>query len=657
MAQRKHAPTAEEIVGLRRLTDIQLSSDGRKVAFVVGRSGGFDEMQEQHIWIVSIDGNDRARPFALSMGQDFSPRWSPVGHHLAFLSDRKANPILADGEPMPEPLEGGSSSGHPQPEKTASTQIFLMPSDGGEATQLTSNRAGVELFAWAPDARSIYFTSRGSAENTPQPRSDATAVDHNYKYARLWSVSISDGKTRLITPAETNVLDIAPSPDGTVLAARVSPTPRLDDVYWHSSLLLLDSATGALIRTLSTHVGEMPIRWSSDGKMIAFGQLSDSGIAQRLAVIPLAGGNPKTLDDDYHGTIWAAEWVSGTTHLIAESLEGTNARLIDVDSNTGTIEGRADVLAAEAGFARTADGQIIAYLQQGTKSAEDVWVIQRNQAPRRLTTMNPQMNNWLLGNATEIKWKNKKDGKAIYGVLITPSDFQKGNKYPTIVQVHGGPQWAWWLGWHGSWHEWGQFLASRGYVVLLPNPRGSDGQGWKFVEANRDDWGGMDYEDIVDGVGYLVDEGIADPERLAIGGWSYGGYMSEWAVTHSSRFKAAVSGAGVADLFSQAGTTDITPTFFLNYFLEGPFRRRATYEQRSPITFIENCRTPILLLHGESDERVPVAQSMQFYNGVKMLGLKPEMVTYPREHHGIIERDHQIDLLLRVLDWYDIHLK
>jgi dipeptidyl aminopeptidase/acylaminoacyl peptidase len=167
----------------------------------------------------------------------------------------------------------------------------------------------------------------------------------------------------------------------------------------------------------------------------------------------------------------------------------------------------------------------------------------------------------------------------------------------------------------------------------------------------------MDYEDIMDGAGYLVDEGIADPERLAIGGWSYGGYMSEWAVTHSSRFKAAVSGAGVADLFSQAGTTDITPTYFQNYFLEGPFRRRANYEQHSPITFIENCRTPILVLHGESDERVPVAQSMQFYNGVKMLGLKPEMVTYPREHHGIIERDHQIDLLLRVLDWYDIHLK
>jgi dipeptidyl aminopeptidase/acylaminoacyl peptidase len=177
------------------------------------------------------------------------------------------------------------------------------------------------------------------------------------------------------------------------------------------------------------------------------------------------------------------------------------------------------------------------------------------------------------------------------------------------------------------------------------------------VEANRDDWGGGDFQDIMSGVDYLVDQKIADPARLGIGGWSYGGFMTSWAVTQTRRFKAAVVGAAVTNLFSFDGTTDITPSFLRNYFLNIPFKRRPAYDGHSAMTYLRRCRTPSLVLHGEADERVPVTQGWEFYNGLKMLGVPAEMVTYPREHHGFKERAHQIDLLTRVLAWYDKYLK
>ncbi|HEU4402113.1 MAG TPA: S9 family peptidase [Candidatus Polarisedimenticolia bacterium] len=271
---------------------------------------------------------------------------------------------------------------------------------------------------------------------------------------------------------------------------------------------------------------------------------------------------------------------------------------------------------------------------------------------RRLTTLNPQIAALRLGAQSEITWKNSKDGRLIYGVLITPLDFQSGRRSPLIVQPHGGPEWAYWLGWH----SWSQLLASNGYAVLLPNPRGSDGQGWQFIEANRDDWGGMDFRDIMDGVDDLIKRGIADPDRLGIGGWSYGGFMSAWAVTQTDRFKAAVVGAAVTDLFSMYGTTDI-PTFQTRYFLDLPFKRRAAYDGHSPMSFIQNCKTPSLILHGQADERVPVSQGWEFYTGLRALGVETEMVVYPREPHGFEERAHEVDRFRRILDWYDRHLK
>ncbi|HVN79895.1 MAG TPA: S9 family peptidase, partial [Terriglobia bacterium] len=468
-----------------------------------------------------------------------------------------------------------------------------------------------------------------------------------------------DRKLQQVVKEDLEISSMAWSPDSSELALRVASTPRLDDVYWQSKLVIIQRATGRIVRTISQNAADSPeVRWSPDGQTIVFGEYTPARIAEWLALDPVSGGPARYLLKDYAGTIRRVEWESDSKHLVAESNEGTKDRFLRIDTNSGT----ADKLPVEtalphADFTLSKDGRTIAYLRGTADSPENVWVFSLSQAPRRLTDMNTQVATWRLGDVKEISWKSRKDGEPIYGVLATPPDFKSGQPYPTIVEVHGGPESAWWSGWLGSWRDWAQLLASHGYIILMPNPRGSTGQSWKFTEANRDDWGGGDYQDIMDGLDSLIALKIADPNRLGVGGWSYGGFMTSWMVTQSSHFAAAVVGAGVTDLFSFDGTTDITPSFLRAYFLDLPFRRRADYDKHSPMTFLQNCKTPTLVLHGAADERVPISQGWEFYNGLRMLGVPSEMVIYPREHHGLKERAHQIDLLKRVLAWYDKYLR
>jgi dipeptidyl aminopeptidase/acylaminoacyl peptidase len=635
--------TPEDIVDIRDVADVQVSRDGKRVAFVVTEPADPKKPElprNKNIWVVPADGSEAARPFAASPKSDTHPRWSPDGRYLAFLSDR--------GEPIGE-------------EKEAKNQLYLLRTDGGEAEQLTSTKGGVEDFKWSRDGRMIAFTARDAMSEEEQKkqkdRDDAVYVDHDYKYARLWDVSIADRKPEQITKQNLEVSDFAWSPDGSELALRVASTPRLDDVYWQSKLVVVRRLTGEAVCTISESAGG-GVHWSPDGQTILFGQYTPAKIAQWLAVEPASGGVVRYLLKDYPGTMLSAEWEADSKHILAESKEGTKDGFLHIDPINGSWKKlKAETALPGPDFTASADGRVIAYRYQTGDTPSEVWCLVEGGVPHRLASVNPQVSGWRLGAVKEITWKNKKDGQTIYGVLVTPPDFKVGQPYPTIVQIHGGPQWAWWTGWLGSWHEWAQLLASRGYVVFLPNPRGSIGQSWQFAEANRDDWGGGDFQDIMDGLDELVAQKIADPNRLGVGGWSYGGFMTSWTVTQTDRFKAAVVGAAVTNLFSFDGTTDITPSFLRAYFLDIPFGRRTDYDKHSAMTFLQNCKTPSLVLHGAADERVPTSQGWEFYNGLKMLGVPVEMVVYPREHHGFTERAHEVDLLRRILAWYDKYLK
>jgi dipeptidyl aminopeptidase/acylaminoacyl peptidase len=676
--------TPEDLVDLRYVVDAQISPDGKSVAFVVGLQNGWSGPRDPHIWIVGTDGRSAPRPFVVSKEGEFSPRWSPDGRFLAFLSHRP-NPLklgdligqekitqvirqleseqekqprekLKENAPEPFPKMPGTGA-----EEEDNTQLWMIRMDAGEAVPLTQVDGSVQNFEWSPDGSKIAFTVKDPLTENEKVRrkrkDDAQHVDHALKLARLWVLDFKTGIVRKIGTLDFNVNDLDWSPDGKQLLLRVSKSGRPLDIWYRNKVVIINAESGAITRRVSETAGPMDVRWSPDGLTVAFANLSHSEISELPVLAPAQeGGRELTIGEQYHGTIWAMRW-TGPKELIAESLEGTSAKLIAIDSRSGSIRTLANLMAEGPDYSVSADGRKVAFIGQEFSSPSNVWVMEMGGTPRRLTNLHPQVASWNLGSGREITWKNKRDGQAIYGVLITPPEYTEGKRYPLIVDVHGGPEWAWWSGWAGSWHEWGQLLASHGYAVLMPNPRGSDGQGPKFAEAVHADWGGMDFEDILSGVDDLVDKGIADPDRLGIGGWSYGGFMSSWAIGHTTRFKAAVIGAAVTDLISFYGSTDITPNFPAVYFDGPPQANRKLYEAHSPLSFAQNAKTPSLILHGEADPRVPATQGWELYNALQDAGVKTELVTYPREPHGIREPEHEKDVLTRVLAWYDKHLK
>jgi dipeptidyl aminopeptidase/acylaminoacyl peptidase len=304
-----------------------------------------------------------------------------------------------------------------------------------------------------------------------------------------------------------------------------------------------------------------------------------------------------------------------------------------------------------------------AIVREGPRAPRDVWRVDLSGAAPSLkfkqvtyAQLNPR--EFALGEQEIVRWKSR-DGWTIHGVLIKPHGYKKEKRYPTIVCVHGGPTSMVGNGFMvnsvaGN-SIWGQALASQGYAVFFPNFRGSAGFGLKFAESNVGDMGGADYHDIDSGVDALIERGIADPKRLGLGGWSYGGFMTCWTVTQTTRYKAAVMGAGISNWLSFHGNTEIH-TWDAFHYKASPYERDGVYAKFSGMNFVDRVKTPTLILHGEADRCVPAEQAFQFYRALRDHKVPAELVIYPREGHGISEKLHWLDLRRRVLAWYDKHL-
>jgi dipeptidyl aminopeptidase/acylaminoacyl peptidase len=647
-AEEKRLARPDDFVNIRDVSDVQISPDGKLAAFVVTASANPERPaipRKSRIWLVDVDGRHHAAPVMNSSGCDSSPRWSPDGKHLAFLSRRGTSDVQGE----------------------TGRQIFILHTGNQDVVKLTNHESDIEKIEWSLDGGMIAFTAQDPAEDMDRKKrllkDDAVVWDSEHKYSRLWILDLATEKVAKITQEDFHVCDFAWSPDGRELALIVSPTPGQNDILWESSLLIVSRIEKDVVRTLSEFVGHaeagvfVSMEWSPDGRTICFTEYTPLKIGTWLTLVPAKGGPPRRLLKDYRGTVRKAAWYPDSRHLIADCRSGVRTDLIRIDTESGTLCSLAGICAKHPEFSLSTDEHTIVYLGETPHSANDVWKLESGKKPCRLTNLHPQLNSLSLGDAQEISWKSKRDGLTIYGLIITPPGFEAGKPRPTVVHIHGGPPWSWWMGWHGSWSLWGQLLASNGYVVFLPNPRGSTDQGWRFAQGNLGDWGGGDFRDIMDGIDHLIKSEIADPERLGIGGWSYGGYMSAWAVTQTDRFKAAVVGAGITDLSSFHGTTDINPGFLNIYFPDCSFPCREIFNNHSPMNFLGACKTPVLVLHPTEDKRVPFGQGMQFYNGLKELGLETQMVAYPREGHGLVELAHQRDVLERVLAWFARHIK
>lgn len=666
VAGQNHIITPHDIVTLKKVAEPQISPDGSLIVYSVTTPQPAGEPKMESIWMAASGQPNSARSLTWSDGADSSPRWSPDGKYVAFLSTRK-NPIRLKGE-SPFPFKLNRIESRPdlvealkdEPKKDAhqGAQLWLLSLSGGEAVPLTNLPGEIKSFKWSADGTRIAFIRADVDTKTESERKekkiDDRRVDFDYRFDRLYIYTLAAHEASLVTTGERNVCDFDWSPDGRRFLARISPTPRLDDFWRVSKIQILDASTGEVQQTLAEHAMSLPIHWSPDGDHLTYSKMTEKAITGYPVVYDTVARREIPLGENLPVTWQHAEWSGDGGHLVLTGVERTTAVIADVDWKSGRATIRQEHDSTLRDFSLSRDGSMIVAATGTIASPPEIYLLQE-KAWIKLTDTNPQVHDWKLGEVKEVHWKSSHDGRTIYGVLVYPTGYIPGTRYKALVQFHGGPEGVWETGWLGSWHDWAQLMASHGYAVLLPNPRGSDGQGPQFVEANYRDWGGADFQDEMDGADFLVEQGIADKEKMVAGGWSYGGFMASWTITHTNRFKAAVVGAGVTDLVSMAAITDISPSFLDGYFGDLASHREL-YRKHSPVSYLDTCVTPTLVVHGEADDRVPISQGQELYYGLRFMGRETRMIRFPREPHVFAERDHQEALLAQVLSWFDDHL-
>lgn len=621
--------TPELAVSLKIASDVQMAPGGDWLAFVVAPVGHEETRPTSAIWLADLTTDGQAIPFTTGTVEDRMPRPSPDGSTLAFLSDR---------------------------DERGSAQVHLIQRGGGEAQSLTSVPRGADHITWTPNGRAITFTAeRRALAGEQDPKTDikvASLADRPRVIAR---VPVAGGAPQIIGPATGHVWAYSWSGDGRNIAFVSTASNRLDDTVGNVRLGILDPVNRTE-RTLTTlHRVPSSLSWSPDGtRLVAVVDTGDTPDDTRVVVFDAQSGERTVFDTGETTPLWA-DWVGDDgSHLLALAADGLWSRLDLLDVATGESHKLGcvpDGGAIKHPASLSEDGRTVALIRETPQGPPEVWAGPLDGELRCLTHLNPQLDGVELAPMEPVEWPAS-DGLTIQGWLLRPPGAKPGKRLPLIADVHGGPTAVWGATFHATWHDWGQNLAAAGYAVLLPNPRGSTGRGTAFTAMNRNDLGGMDYDDVIRGVDWLIGQGIADPDRLGIAGWSYGGFLSTWAVGHTDRFKAAVAGAAVTNWPSKVGTTDIRPLNEDRF--PGPLHEQpdALWE-RSPIRYLGNITTPTLVVHGEADPRVPVSQGMEFYLGLRAMGVPADFITYPRQKHAFHEKAHQLDVLKRIIGWFD----
>ncbi|MEX1159186.1 MAG: S9 family peptidase [Thermomicrobiales bacterium] len=634
--------TPERIAEIKAPRDPRLSPDGTRVAFVLREISKPEEHEQSAIWIMPFTGDTLtdARQFTTGLWRDGSPRWSPDGTRLAFLSDR---------------AERGKMS------------VYVMPCDGGEALRVFDEQGGVNSLAWSPDGRylGVLFTpgETEAEKKRKEERDDAKVWDEDDKYQRLWVIDLDVGSATSITPENLQARRFAWSPDSRRIAYTTTHNPRVNDELGENEVWIVAREGGEPVQAFSLIGEPVGLLWSGDGKSFAFLARGDKVVhPEVIYTIPVTGGEPTNITPDYWGTFEYLAPFGDGSELLAFGTEGVNQMPYRVswDGELHPLLASGQPGFSDGGTAIDIVGDRLVTAWQGPDEPPNIYVAERlagggDGRLRRRTDFNPDLLTAALGETEIVRWTSDPDVE-VEGILVKPHGYIEGMRYPLIVHIHGGPTWAWPNTFYANSHDWAQMLAGRGYAILMPNPRGSTGRGVGYNNQIFDDIGGGEYRDMMAGVDAMIECGIADPERLGIGGWSWGGYMTAWAISQTTRFKAAVMGAGLPNMVTDNSIGDI-PSANDSYFSKSPYEDPEPLWERSAIRYINRVTTPTLVLHGADDERVNTTQGLEMYTALRQRGVRTRFVTYPREGHGIRERKHQIDLMKRIIAWYDEHLR
>lgn len=611
----------------------RVSPDGSRVAYTVAQVQMEKDKEWRsvtQVWVAPAAGPaTAARQFTRGERSSTSPAWSADAQSIAFLSSR---------------------------EKEGEQQVWMMWADGGEAWQVTTHKGGVNGFAYSPDGKSLLLTAQDQPskdeEQKKKDKDDTLLIDQNIKMTHLWLWDADKKEAKRLTEGNWTASDPRWSPDGKQISYTARPTPKADDGDI-TDIWVLTVAGGEKRKLVGSDAPDSNARWSPDGKWIAFNGTAQAGgvYESDLFVIPASGGTPRNLTASFDLNAGAPIWSNDgkTIYISAGTKQATEVFSVDV------ISGKSAQLSSRGGVTGLVEisstGQFFGTMSGPTRPGE----LYRSNATftsfESLSNHNGWLDQYEMGQSEVVKWKSR-DGMEIEGVLTKPAGFDPARKYPFLLNPHGGPTGASLMSFNGT----VQILAANGFMVLQPNFRGSTGRGEKFAQANKNTWGKGDYEDCITGVESIVARGWADKDRLGAFGWSYGGYMTFWILTQTDMFKAVSPGAGLTNIYSMYSQNDIQRYLRWFYGDGSPWDNFDLYWDRSPMKYVKNVKTPTMILHGQQDTRVPIAQAQEFYRALLERKVPVEFVVFPREGHGIGEPRHQLDRNRRYVSFFAKYL-
>jgi dipeptidyl aminopeptidase/acylaminoacyl peptidase len=650
---KKRTVRPKDLYLLRNVVDPQISPDGKRVAYVVTWADRNADETRLGVYVAPLDGRVSARRFTQG-NKDHTPRWSPDGRYLAFLSDR--------GE---------------------KNQLFVAPIDGGEAQQVTKAKYGISNPAWSPDGKRVAYMARTgeykeTKERSPIEKSAPRVIrDLRYKLdgigffderrTHIFTIDIDTGKENQVTDGDWYDDQPAWSPDGKQIAFVSDRERDRHQRQWRSDLWVVPAGGGKARKLTRSRGTAVSPAFSPDGRRIAFigHEHGDEGSAKNihLMVVPAQGGGPRSISAPIDRPVagWPPaggrtfDWTRGGEALLFLAGDRGTVALYRAGVQNGSVSKVLDGERQIEGFALSPDGRKVVFTAVWLTQPWELYAASLNGRSRELNLShaNDELRRTVDTGQLERMAYRSGDGLDVEAFVLYPATYKQGRGYPIAVNVHGGPH-----SFHPGSRAWIEFqsLAAAGYVVMLPNPRGSTTYGERFSEGVVRDWGGRDFEDIMAGIDELVASGVADPDRLYIGGYSYGGFMSTWAVGHTDRFQATVVGAPVSNQVSMFGTGDI-PLFDMHEVGGTPLDNPDEYRMRSPTTYLANVNTPVLLLHHEGDLRCPIGQSEEIFHTLKLLGKEVEFVRYPGGFHTYNTHapSQTIDHARRIVAWYDSH--
>ncbi len=664
----KRPITIDDLFQIKLVSDPQISPDGKMVAFTLTTPNLESDKYSAHIWLVPSDGSAPARQFTFGEGKDRSPRWSPDGKQIAFASDRG---------------------------KEKQDQLYRISINGGEATRLTDNANRPSAPVWSPDGTMIAYTSKIVTPETKQANdqhdeSDAKSYTRlnyksndegfwDYSWRQICMLSLEGehaGQSWQLTRGAFNHGSPAWSPDSKTIVLAANRSAHADEQNWND--LWSVPAKGGALKRLTRRKGPAGApSFSPDGKWIAFyGHENEFATVTeaKVYVMPSHGGKAVPITADFDRTLGSALatdlrssdgaptapiWSKDSAMIYFTATDHGASNLYAVSAKGGALKPVTRGAHHLIGYSYARAANRFAYIASDPIHPNDVFTATSSGTAKRITHVNDA---WLtdVQLSKPEKFFAPSEGGVVEGWLMKPMNWKPGKnaKRPAVLQIHGGPHSA-----YGEtfFHEF-QILCAQGYAVVFCNPRGSAGYGQEFASCIGKDWGGRDYRDVMAAWDFALKKYTwIDEKKSGVAGGSYGGYMTSWIITHTDRFKAAVSMRALNNWYSFYGTSDIGHFFASDWYVGGlPWNNAEEYLQHSPIAHVANCKTPTLILHSEKDFRCPIEQGEQFYVALKKLGVPTEFVRFPDETHELSRSGkpkHRKERLERIVEWFKRYLK